>query len=283
VSRIFSLVSDINALFLKGCKPSQENVDALGKSVAEVVASSLQEPFTEKTPTLRMSNIGRKDRQIWYDFHHKQEPESLPAAARIKFLFGHILERMLIFLAKEAGHDVQDIQKEVSVQGIVGHQDATVDGVTVDAKSCSSFSFQKFRRGDLQDDPFGYIAQLAGYSAGNGGTDGAFLAIDKQHGDLTLLAIGRDRLAEYEIDARISRIKDVILQADPPERCYVDEDYGKSGNKALAVGCSYCRHKFECWADANEGKGLRTFLYSGKPVFFTEVKREPAVPELHRS
>lgn len=229
-----------------------------------------------------MSNIGRKDRQIWYDFHHKEEPEQLSAAARIKFLFGDILERMLIFLAKEAGHEVTEEQEAVSVDGIVGHKDANIDGVTVDAKSCSSPSFAKFRAGDLQDDPFGYTAQLAGYCAADGGNDGAFLAIDKQHGDITLLAIGKEKLAEFNVSERIQQIKEVVKSDTPPARCYSDVPYGKSGNKHLSIGCSYCRHKFECWSDANGGKGLRVFLYSGKPVFMTNVEREPKVPELQR-
>lgn len=227
-----------------------------------------------------MSNIGKKDRQIWYDFHAKRPKEVLSAPTRIKFLFGDILERMLIFLAKEAGHEVTGIQATVSVDDIVGHQDAIIDGVLVDAKSCSSPSFVKFQTGDLKDDPFGYEAQLAGYSKANGDLDSAFLAIDKQHGDLALLPVSSAKLKEYDVSGRIAHIKQVVASDVVPDKCYEPKPYGKSGNMSLPIGCSYCAHKFECHADANGGKGLRAFLYSGKPVFFTEITREPKVPEL---
>ncbi len=186
---------------------------------------------------------------------------------------------MLVFLAREAGHDVQDIQAEVSVDGIKGHLDATIDGVVVDAKSASSPSFRKFQEGDLKDDPFGYKAQLAGYAESKG-LDGAFLAIDKQMGDMALYPIAKEELQGFNVKERIAHIREVIEQPEPPERCYEAKPMGESGNMALSVGCSYCDHRFECWADANEGKGLRTFIYSGKPMFLTKVVREPKVPEI---
>ena len=79
---------------------------------------------------------------------------------------------------------VTDLQKEVSVNGIKGHQDCMIDGVLVDCKSASGRSFEKFSNNKLHtDDPFGYIAQISAYAEGNGVDEAAFLVIDKQHGE----------------------------------------------------------------------------------------------------
>jgi len=48
----------------------------------------------------------------------------------------------------------------------------------------------------------------------------------------------------------------------------------------LDVGCSYCNHKFDCWKDANNGRGLRIFQYSRKRVYLTEVNNQPKVLEV---
>ncbi len=47
----------------------------------------------------------------------------------------------------------------------------------------------------------------------------------------------------------------------------------------LSVGCSYCAYKNDCWSDANDGHGLRKFIYSKGPRWLTKVVSEPNVPE----
>jgi len=226
-----------------------------------------------------MSNIGKGGRQLWYDKRYGNE-EKLPAPTLIKFMFGDVIEQLVLFLADLAGHRVEARQAEVHLKGIKGHIDADIDGVTVDVKSASTHAFRKFADGSLQhDDPFGYIEQIAGYAKARD-TDGAFLAVDKQNGHLAYLPYTKAELSVFDVESRIDYIKEVVDQPEPPERCYPDEEEGKSGNRALGVGCSYCNHKTRCWADANGGLGLRTFLYSSGPKFLTKVVREPQVKEV---
>lgn len=274
------LVEDIYGLF-KGHTCSEENVQAFGHSLARIINDRMAERRDEHVPTLRMSNLGKPDRQLWYDINGSGTVEDFPPNVRIKFLYGDILEALLLFLAAEAGHKVQQTQVEVVVDGIVGHNDAVIDGVVVDVKSASTYAFKKFKDGTLrEDDPFGYMEQLAGYSTGLGGLDGAFLAIDKTLGHLTLLKVDKDELAALDTRGRISHIQDVLSSDVPPDRCYSPVDMGTSGNQKLDIGCSYCSHKFNCWADANEGIGLRSFLYSTGPVHLTTVINEPKVMEI---
>jgi hypothetical protein len=150
----------------------------------------------------------------------------------------------------------------------------------VDVKSASTHAFRKFKEGTLaDDDPFGYIEQISGYATAFG-TDGAFLAGDKQNGHITLHRVSKEEVDSIDIRGRIEHLKKVVQSEEVPDRCYEPVPHGESGNLKLATGCSYCPFKKICWADANGGIGLRTFLYSGGPVHFVHVEREPKVHEV---
>jgi len=82
---------------------------------------------------------------------------------------------------------------------------------------------------------------------------------------------------------RIKHLKKVVVQSTEPERCYSDVPDGTSGNHKLSIGCVYCSHKKVCWADANEGKGLRGFKYAKGVRYLTQVKRLPDVQEVNVS
>ncbi len=227
-----------------------------------------------------MSNIGKGARQLWYSNHVKEDPgEELSGQTLLKFLVGDIVESVLLFIAGKTEHVVTHRQAEVALRGIKGHIDADIDGVTVDVKSASPHSFRRFANNSLvENDSFGYIEQIAGYSKARG-TDGAFLAMDKVSGELAYLPFTADELGNFRIEERIDYIKTAVESETEPERCYEDEKMGESGNRKLGVNCSYCPFKRRCWSDSNGGLGLRTFIYASGPVFLTQVKSEPKVFE----
>jgi len=276
---IETLVDDIYGLF-SGHECDPANVDQFAASLSRIVSERLAEHRGDGPRTLRMSNLGKPDRQLWYDINDPGDAEELSPSTRIKFLFGDILEALLLFLAREAGHQVTHEQQEVELDGIVGHTDAVIDDVAVDVKSASTYAFGKFKSGTLREnDPFGYMEQLASYATSLGGREGAFLAIDKTLGNLTLMRVPAEELQALDIRGRIEHIKEVIASDRMPDRCYPEEEHGKSGNMKLGVNCSYCPHKFKCWADANDGEGLRSFIYANGPVYLTKVTNEPKVFE----
>ena len=48
--------------------------------------------------TLRMSNIGKPSRQLWYDMNSKDvSARELESSTLIKFLYGHLLEVLVLF------------------------------------------------------------------------------------------------------------------------------------------------------------------------------------------
>lgn len=230
-----------------------------------------------------MSNLGSPcPRKLWYSINKSDEAEPLRPDTRIKFLYGDILEALIISLAKAAGHDVQGEQDTLSIGGIKGHRDCVIDGITVDVKSASGFGFSKFEKGNLRaDDPFGYISQLSSYvyaghkdnPDGVHPTIGAFLVIDKQSGRLCLDVYefkGELEGKEEEVEA----LKTMVAQDTPPDRSFVPVADGGSGNTKLPVNCSYCDFKYTCWPN------LRVFLYANGPRYLVDVKRLPNVPEV---
>lgn len=277
---VHPVVESIYRVVSEGAEVTQEQAEEFGHTLSNLITQRLKDQKDgERKFTLRMSNIGKGARQLWYDKRYGHE-ETFPAHTLIKFMFGDVIEQLILFLCSVAGHRVTDRQAEVHVDGIKGHIDADIDGVTVDVKSTSTHSFRKFADGTLaENDPFGYVEQLAGYSEARD-TDGAFLAVDKQNGHVAYLPFNKDVLKLIDVKGRIEYIKDVVEQEVEPERCYPDQPEGASGNRVLGVNCSYCSHKHRCWADANGGLGLRTFLYASGPKFLTQVVREPNVREV---
>lgn len=272
-----TLVSDIYELFnpTKTHEPDEANVEKAGEQFKELLRTRLREREPVDNP-LRFSSLGKKDRQIWYMANSKVGPEDMSAKTYFKFLYGDVIELLVAFLCKEAGHSLEREQEEIDVNGVKGHIDGILDGVLVDIKSASPFSYKKFKNQEvINDDPFGYVQQLAGYSnVVNPGEAAAWVAFDKVHGDICVSPLSVSIVEANQPAPRIEHLKEVIALEEPPERCYKDVEDGKSGNRKLDTGCSYCGFKHECW------KGLRTFLYANGPRYLTNVVKTPDVPEV---
>ena len=256
----------------------EDTIEQFGESMKEILYN-WSHPEPRGKSTLRMSNIGKKERQLWFDMKSEGTPERMPPSLFIKFLYGHLLEEIVLFLIKLSGHTVTSEQKEVTVSGIKGHMDCVIDGEVVDIKTASGFAFKKFKDGTLaENDIFGYMAQLAGYEAAEGTSNGGFLALNKESGELALYK--PDNFDKPNIKKKIRDVKAAVKLDKPPNLCYNPIPDGKSGNMQLSRECVYCRHKFECHKDSNEGKGLRVFKYSNGLRYLTQVPKVPNVIEV---
>lgn len=287
---IDTLADDINALLGTGTHEQErleERLTSLGVNIAMHTTKSLAELKPKERPpkTLYMSEVGKPcHRQLWYDFHSVAGKEPLAPNVLYKFLFGDIVEETTLFLAEVAGHRVEQRQERVAWTHkdwtIQGYQDAVIDGVLVDVKSCSPFALSKFKTGLNDDnDSFGYRTQLSGYNGPDSPRykEQGFLAVDKLNGHIHYAP------SEWSDPRRVIEV--VVGQLESPlvpKRRYAPIESGASGNKKLGVECSYCPHKYTCHADANGGRGLKAFGYSYGPEFLVEIKRMPKVPELER-
>lgn len=228
-------------------------------------------------------------RKVWYKYHG-QEGETLMPHALLKFIYGDLLEELLLFLAEKAGNKVENQQGEVEIplrDGWVlrGRIDAEINGKIVDVKSASSFAMKKFESLEAlrSDDPFGYEMQLTGYAAGLNrvGQPASFLVVDKTLGHVKDMDVPVTEGTVSELMGRANNMTLMLEKDQPPAKlANFEQAEGKSGNKKLCVTCSYCPYKSHCHSDTNGGKGLRTFLSSRGPLFLTEVKREPRMQEV---
>lgn len=259
---IDTLVDDIYNLVDTGKKnPDQEALFALGSTVMDAVKRQLWMATSDMPGRLRMSNIGKPcSRSLWYDVNGDDKVESLSPETRLKFMIGDIVEALVVYLAKEAGHSVTDQQAEIEMEGIKGHIDCVIDDELVDIKSASSFAMKKFKNGTLpNDDPFGYISQISGYGNALGKKRGTFLAFDKSSGELATYT--HSQLENTEI--KIKEVKAAVALPEPPDRCFETVKDRQTSRQKLGVNCSYCSHKHTCWAGELDLK-----FRSGRPVFF---------------
>ena len=259
--------------------------EVIARSMADnmsALATSRFEKEQEPRAYLSLSSIGTPcDRKLWYKVNQPHNSEPLPANALLKFFFGDLIEELVLSLAEASGHTVVGKQTRLDVHGIKGSRDAVIDGVTIDVKSASPMSFQKFKKGDLvSDDPFGYISQLSSYVYA-GREDplvedkqrGGFLVVDKVNGHLHLDMYDFSNQFDNK-EQEMERAKAVVA-GELPERTYEPVPQSKtSPNTKLPMMCSYCDFKKTCWTN------LRGFAYSGGPVYLVGVVNEPDVPEI---
>ena len=280
-----NVVADIYALMeSKDADPSvdvEAEIEKFGEGVKALMRTEFGRKKREDNRRLRLSNIGRTDKYLW-NHYNGTEGEELQPHTYVKFMYGHLIEEMLLFLTRMAGHSVTDEQKVCKVEGIVGHMDCKIDGVVTDVKSASSFGFKKFKDGTLaNDDPFGYIDQIKAYAHSEGQTEFGWLAMDKANGHLTYLKYDLNDIEAPVYEAlkgdivdRVKHVKKLVEQPEPVEWCYQPVPDGKSGNSKLSIGCSYCQFKDHCYPN------LRVFAYSYGPKYLVDVVKEPKVQEV---
>ena len=283
---IHTLVDDIYRLM--ETKEAEESVDVeaeielFGENMKALMRTEFGRKRTTDRRTLRLSNIGRDDRVLW-NVVNGTEKEEIKPATYIKFMYGHLIEEMLLFMTRMAGHEVSDEQRVCEVEGIKGHMDCKIDGLVVDVKSASSFGFKKFKDGTLaMDDAFGYVDQIKAYAHACGETEFGWLAMDKANGHLAVLKYDLEDtqapIHEHikgDIRERIKHVKEMVKGDEPTELCTETVPDGKSGNKKLGIKCSYCQYKKHCYPE------LRAYAYSYGPKFLSEVVNEPRVQEIN--
>ena len=274
---ISTLVQDIYDRVASNKRVSRDNLEAFLEGVSAVLIQHLEEERnTSSEKRIRMSSIGKPDRKIWMELNGPKVERSYQPSTLIKFLYGSIIEELVLFLAKEAGHSIQEPQKQLELEGIKGHIDCKIDDEVVDIKSASDFAFRKFKTGSIEtDDPFGYIAQISAYAEAEGKDCGYLLAMNKVSGELVLHEL--DDFSLINASQRIKDVKAISASPDMPDLCYQPVAEGKSGNMKLARDCVYCPYKWTCFPD------MRVFRYHDGFKYLTTIEKEPNVPEVTES
>lgn len=288
--KILTMKSDISTL-----KRDVEHVLKTGegwtKEIEEWVCDDIQQSFqnqlvnqmnAEPERKLRFSNMGSKcDAYIWYLKNSKTEDVSLPPNLKALFTYGDMVESFLLGLCMASGHSVEGLQTTMTINGVEGHRDAVIDGMTVDIKSASEYNFTKFEQGlTIDKDTYGYLDQLSSYVyAGKDDplvinkTHGAFVAFNKSNGKLVVDVHDFTpwlETKEYEVNRKIK----ITKLSEVPKRGYEPVKLGKSGNTMLCSTCSMCNFREECWPE------VRAFAYGNGVKYLVNVVKEPRVMEL---
>ena len=91
--KIDTLIDDIYDLLEQGTNVNsikhRDAIHNFGRVVAAAASSALSEGKRERSKSLRMSQIGKPNRQLWYDMRTTEETqETLSGPTRLKFLYG---------------------------------------------------------------------------------------------------------------------------------------------------------------------------------------------------
>jgi len=260
---------------------SEQQIEDFGEAMKDVMRSWSNPTKRDSNFSIRMSNVGKPARRLWFDSQvTDKESFKTNSPTQIKFLYGHMLEELVKLFVVLSGHDVTGEQKQVVVDSITGHIDCIIDDEVVDIKTASGFAFNKFKNGTLRDDdPFGYLGQLAGYEESEGTSNGGLLVINKENGELCFYQ--PEDLDKPNIKNKIKNLKIALEKKTPPvDYCYDTVPDGVKGNEKIHKNCAWCPHKFKCYEDSNNGKGLRVFQYSKGFSFLTKIVVEPKVQEV---
>jgi hypothetical protein len=279
--QITTLVPDIYDLLQSKTPLTEEQAQEIGDTITETLKTQLAREPTKRRG-ISMSSFGEKClRKLWYREHFPEKAEALPPHTRLKFLYGHIIEALVLGFAKAAGHKVVGEQTKMKYAGVEGSRDAVVDGVTVDVKSANSRSFEKFKKHELQsNDPFNYLDQISLYTLAAADDEqvtvkktAAFIAVDQELGHI---ALDSYRISDKNYEAiAAEKISAVANKEVLPKRGYAPVPDGVSGNEALCLNCRYCDFKEDCWSDTNDGRGLIKILFSNGPRWFTRIVKDP--------
>lgn len=278
---IDTLINDIHQVVKGEGGWDQAASKYLGDQIAQVAQQRFSSP-SKPRGYLSLSSVGTPcDRKLWYKVNASDKGEPLNAESLGTFFYGDMIEALVLALAKAAGHDVVGEQDKLDVHGVKGHRDCIIDGMVVDVKSASKYSFQKFSSNGLrEDDPFGYISQLSSYLYASQNdervtnkNEAAFLVVQKDRFKLCL-----DR---YDLSPELGKKKDEIEKAKalvngpmPESRIAPVPQSKTSPNTMLSVQCNYCEFRKVCWPEA------RTFIYSTGLTHLVNVVKEPNVTEI---
>ena len=110
MSKLQNLVSDIHQSLTKGSPPKETDLHKFLADVSSSITKSFSKRDEEgqvKNP-LRFSSVGKPTRQLWYASRIADQAEPLHPATRIKFLYGDLIEHLLLLLIKTAGYKVTE-------------------------------------------------------------------------------------------------------------------------------------------------------------------------------
>ena len=246
-------------------KASVEISDELIEEFGNACKDAFKKQFTEKRQKefkYRMSNIGKPLCQLQME-KNGAEAEPMPYNAKMRNLFGDLIEASAITIMKASGIEVKDVQKKVKHKfknsEISGTMDVKINNKIWDIKSASPYSFtNKFGESGgfdalKQDDAFGYIAQGYMYGEADKTEFGGWIVINKSTGEWCTTEVPPEDSSKKETIKKVESNIDKLESDSSFKKCFSDVEeffYKKpTGNRVLGISCSFCPYKRPCWGN----------------------------------
>ena len=288
------IINRVQMFLAEANKASVKVSDDLIEEFGNACKEAFKKQFTEerqKKFKYRMSNIGKPLCQLQME-KSGAEAEPMPYNAKMRNLFGDLIEASAIAIMKASGIEVTDIQKKVTHKfedkEINGTMDVKINNKVWDIKSASPWSFtNKFSEDGggfeslKKDDAFGYIGQGYMYGIADKSDFGGWIVINKSTGEWCTTEVPAEHEAK---DAAVKNAESNInkLESDEPfKRCFSDVEeffYKKpTGNRVLGITCGFCPYKKPCWG--NEIQYLpqqQSKSKSPKWVWYTQINNPRA-------
>lgn len=238
--------------------------DWIEKAVAEFRDALHRQlkPTEKRSFRLRMSNIGRPTCQLQMEASGEKGKDKQYNHI-LRMLLGDFAEIILMLVMKATDIPMTGSKKKVELKignhPISGEDDVEIDKKVWDIKSASDWAFRnKWKKGFdalLEDDPFGYLGQMAGYSVGSSRKMGGWIVMDKSSGQISCIDASQDQKDYKETIKLMRKNVETIIKELPFEKCFepIAEVFNRksTGRKILAKQCSMCDFRGSCWPSAS--------------------------------
>jgi hypothetical protein len=226
----------------------------------------LEEEKREWGNPVRMSNAGKCQRAIAYQFH-KFQAEPLRVRSRLALRMGMKVEEEVKDLISKYLEpdsyvlDVPPMSMKIGNHTVQGHADGLLlkpEKMVLEIKSINTQGFSYLPAKGIPDS---YKAQATFYMAASGIDRSLFLFYDKNLSDMTELPYFFDQKLWRKIHTRFTNVIE-SNKTHLPDREFEPNDKG-----VLPWECSYCAYIRHCWPTAE-----LTIKTNRKPMF--TVKKE---------
>ena len=284
-----SILNRVQMFLTEANKASVDISSTIVNEFGEACKQAFKKQFTDTRENkfrIRMSSIGRPLCQLQME-KSGAEAEPMPYNAKMRNLFGDLIEASAVAIMKAAGIRIEDLQKEVKLklgkQTIKGTYDVKIQNKIWDIKSASPYSFDhKFGEDGgfdaiLKQDTFGYVSQGYLYSNAEKTDFGGWIAINKSTGEWSIAETPLSDAKYFKDAIELAQKNMEALESNAPfKRLFKDEEefFNKkaTGNRTLGLECRFCAYKKPCW-----GKNLQYLpqqqskALNPKWVWYTEV------------
>lgn len=246
---------------------------------------------------IRMSGLGRPICQQLLE--KKGIKQEIQYNMLFRFLFGDLVESIAVLVLEQAGIEVVEKQKQVSLKIGDTKVTGTLDLIlrdelgqekVWDIKSASEWAF-KFKYTGFggyekikEDDPFGYIMQGHLYGEATGLPFGGWIVINKSSGEVAVVEAPdwqTDDRKEYLEDAekRVRILTDDSFEFKVPfkdifETYKKDGQEIRTGNKLLPKPCTMCGFKAHCWKDAVSHDRVTSKAKQPPQAWYSRLKKK---------